>query len=139
MPTDANLKQRLNALSAFLTEFENPDFVFGTWAGGELIGPNTYNMPYVAFSDQASKFVHTCYDEGWVLMDFNWPEWAQTDEAQAFVKAPELIERASADDLAKLLTVCIRQDRFCEGALLHAFESGFLTEILKRAERLGAD
>ncbi len=139
MTQDPNLRHRLKVLASYLEVLESPGFVFGTWAGGEKIGPKTFTMPCVAFSEPATRFIHACYDNGWVLMDFAWPEWAQTGEAQAFVKSPELIEQASPDELAKLLTVCIRQDRFCEGALLSAFETGFLTAILKRADRLIAE
>jgi hypothetical protein len=40
------------------------------------------------------------------------------------------------DQLAKVLTVLIRQDRFDEGALQSAFDMGLLTAIIRRAEAL---
>lgn len=40
------------------------------------------------------------------------------------------------EQLAKLLTVVIRQDRFVKGALNGAFESGLLTAIAGRAAEL---
>ena len=33
------------------------------------------------------------------------------------VHDPTALERAPADDLARVLTICIRADRFCDGYL----------------------
>lgn len=35
----------------------------------------------------------------------------------------------------KLITAIVRNDRFCEGALDSAFESGFMLRILKSMEK----
>ncbi len=40
----------------------------------------------------------------------------------------------------KLITAIVRNDRFCEGALVSAFESGLILKILKSIKRqLGLD
>jgi hypothetical protein len=49
------------------------------------------------------------------------------------------LAKATPEQLAKLLTVCIRQDRFAEGTLLVAFEAGLLTRILQRAKAILAE
>ena len=41
------LRERLQALAAFLPRFEAPDFVFGTWHSGEQNKPDVFVMPYV--------------------------------------------------------------------------------------------
>jgi hypothetical protein len=46
---------------------------------------------------------------------------------------------ASPDDLARLLTAIVRSDRFVEGSLVGAFESGLLTRIAQRAAALLAE
>jgi hypothetical protein len=38
--------------------------------------------------------------------------------------------------VAPLLTAHLRQERFCEGHLLTAFEGGHLTAIMRRADAL---
>lgn len=43
------------------------------------------------------------------------------------------LARATPEQLARFLTVVIRQDRFVEGALLTAFESGLILRIVRRA------
>ena len=40
------------------------------------------------------------------------------------------------EQLQKLLTTVIRQDRFVTGALAGAFESGLLTAVVRRVEQL---
>jgi len=46
------------------------------------------------------------------------------------------MERATPEQLSGLLTVVIRQDRFCEGSFEVAFASGLLTNICRRAAQL---
>ena len=43
---------------------------------------------------------------------------------------------ATADDLARLLTAIVRSDRFSEGSINGAFESGLLARIARRAATL---
>jgi hypothetical protein len=130
------MRERLLALAAFLPLFEEPGFVFGFWHGGEQVSPGVLAIPYFSLGATASSFVHMAYDQGWVLTDFNWPAWKGTEEAITLRDNPAALEKASPDQLAKLLTVVIRQDRFAEGALNSAFESGLLTAIARRAAAL---
>ena len=67
------------------------------------------------------------------MLDFDWGTWKQTPEAISLRDDAQVLARATPEQLSRLLTVCIRQDRFCEGALEGAFESGLLTRILERA------
>lgn len=76
------------------------------------------------------------YRLGWVLTDFDWSEWAHGPECQMLVKDPANVASADPLTLARLLTAHIRQDRFCEGHLLAAFEGGHLTAIVRRAAHL---
>jgi Family of unknown function (DUF6508) len=66
----------------------------------------------------------------------DWADWLQTSEAQSLASNPEAIAAATHHQLAKVLTVLMRQDRFDEGALQSAFEIGLLTAIVQRAEAL---
>jgi hypothetical protein len=43
---------------------------------------------------------------------------------------------ASPEQLAKLITAVVRADRFCEGYLHGAFESGLLVGVVRRARQL---
>ena len=126
------VRERLESLAAFLPDFESPGFEFGHMAtapGG---------MPYYNLSAVASRFVHTCYKMGWV-QNFDWVQWKDSPEATELLKNPAAMELATPDQLGRLLTAIIRQDRFAEGALGAAFDSGLLIAILRRIAALAAD
>jgi hypothetical protein len=126
---------RLTALARFLPEFERPGFKAGEVRGGDEIAAKVFSMPFVSNGDVVQSFVETAYQHGWVLTDFDWPEWTQSDEAARF-RDDRAIDSATEEELAKLLTVCIRQDRFVEGTLLDAIESGLVLRIVPRAAAL---
>jgi hypothetical protein len=133
------LKHRLHCLAAFLPIFEQPDFTFGSWSGSNEGEPNVITMPYFMFSRDANAFVQSAYDLGWVQRGFNWPEWTHTPEARDLRDDPKKMTRATPDQLSRLLTVIIRQERFCEGSIESAFESGLLTAICRRAAHLESE
>ena len=126
------MKERLDAVAAFLPRFELPDFKFG-----RMEAPPG-KMPYYTLSPLASCFVKTCYETGWIK-PFEWAEWKDSPEAIHLRDDPSALEKATFEQLSRLLTVVIRQDRFVEGALASAFESGLLSGILRRATVLATD
>ena len=129
------LQERLQALAVFLPLFEQPGFEFGEWIANPKSETGVLRMPTYSWSDTAHLFVKTAYDTGWVL-NFDWPAWAQTDEAISLRDDAAALATAAPQQLARLLTVLIRQDRFVEGALASAYESGLLTNIVRRAAAL---
>lgn len=58
--------------------------------------------------------------DGWVRPDFDWPAWAQTPEAERLPNGRGALEQATVLEVARLLTVVIRSDRFVEGAVTEA-------------------
>jgi hypothetical protein len=71
-----------------------------------------------------------------VLQGFDWLAWNGTPEATQLHECPGVLERATPEQLARLLPVLIRQDRFVEGALAMAYEDGLLVRIFRRAASL---
>jgi hypothetical protein len=59
-----------------------------------------------------------------------------TSDARELIDNPKRVAAATPAQLAKLLTVYIRGDRFNEGLLNSAYDSGMLTAIVLRAEAL---
>lgn len=127
------LRERLQALAAFLPRFEAPDFVFGTWHSSEQNKPGVFDLPYFEPGETALAFVRMAYTQGWVLTGWDWPAWTKTEEAIRLRDDPQALAAASPDQLARLLTVFIRQDRFVEGGLNSAYEGGWLAAIARRA------
>ncbi len=130
---------RLRALAPFRAKLEAPGVEFGHWAetSGSL-------MPEYERSAVASDFVSTCNKAGWIGRDFaatewkSWVDWKGSDEARR-LSDPETLRSATAEQIGRLLTVLVRQDRFIEGSLPGDFASGYLLAILRRVEELAAD
>ena len=130
------MSEALRELARFLPAFESPDFKAGEWAGMVEEEPGVWTMPYVRYGDITEEFVHAAYDHGWVQPSFDWGEWKQSDEAVALRDDAERLAAATPEQLTRMLTVVIRQDRFVEGALLDAFECGMILSIVRRAAAL---
>ena len=125
--------EKLRGIVAFLPSFQAPDFKFGHWTAPSSDQPGVMTLPYFSLIEAAGSFEQMAYDLGWVMLDFDWGTWKQTPEAISLRDDAQVLARATPEQLSRLLTVCIRQDRFCEGALEAAFEFGLLTRILERA------
>ena len=134
----STLQERLLAIAQFLPLFEQRGFEFGEWAGGQRSETGVVTMPYYSLSGTAASFINTAYATDWVRSDFDWPSWSKTDEALRLRDDPSALAAANPKQLAQLLTVIIRVDRFSEGSLAAAYESGLLTRILQRAAVLAA-
>ena len=128
-------RAQIQALADFWPVFANPKFIYETQAEvKEKKGVVT--MPSSSLSSEAIAFNKMIYQEGWILDGFEWPEWAQTDEFKDLFSNPEALAKASADQLAKLLTALVRKERFCEGTMASACSDGLLAGITQRAGML---
>lgn len=128
---DCSIEQRLSALAAFLPVLTAPAFQAGEWTRAKHYD-DVIVMGSFELGPPAERFVQTTYDYGWV-MDFDWPEWNGTEEAQALYHDPDALAHASVTQLAKLLTARIRVDHFCDGAPGADFKSGLMTRVAARA------
>ena len=133
-----DIAERLRGLAELIPVLESPDADFGHW---EAPGPvdGVYRMPYFTFGPAADAFRSAVAEGGWIVIGFDWMTWLRTDDGQSLRDRPEALASASADDLAKLLTAIVRSDRFVEGSLAGAFESGLLARIAHRAAAMRAE
>jgi len=131
-----NLNERLKALAAFLPMFEDPEFSFGHWSEPKEVHPGVSEMPYYCFSGIALDFLKMSREYGWVLNGFDWPTWIGTPEAEQLRNNPEVLNKATPEQLARILTAVIRGERFCDGAVADSFEAGLITGICRRASQL---
>lgn len=130
---------QLDGLAELLPAFEAAEAEFGEWKGGEELEPGSITAPWFAPSELTSRFLEVAYRDGWVRPDFDWGEWAATPEAQRLRDDRGALAQATVPDLARLLTVVIRSDRFVEGTLDWAIESGLVTAVLRRIAQLRRD
>lgn len=115
-------------LLKFVPVLESPQFVAGEWHGGQRDADGIIHMPWFELSRDAAASVETLGKHGWIFV-FDWMSWAE--DARRIVETDEL-ERADVLTLRKLLTLLVRRDRFVEGSLGEAFESGLVLRILYR-------
>jgi len=128
-------KEQIRALADFWPVFANPKFVYET-RDEVKEKKGVITMPSSSLSPEARAFNKMIYQEGWILDGFDWPEWAQTDEFKDLFSKPDYLTKASAHQLAKLLTVLARKERFCEGTMASACADGLLARITQRASVL---
>ena len=128
--------EQIRALADFWPVFANPKFVYETEDEHEKRSDGVIIMPSSSLSSEAKAFNKMIYQEEWILDGFDWPEWAQTDEFKDLFSKPEALAKASADQLAMLLTALSRKERFCEGTMASACADGLLAGITQRAAML---
>jgi hypothetical protein len=133
------LRERLRRLASFLPAFESATFEFGKWNNPKSADGDVLTLPFFVLSETADAFVREAYDLAWVENDFDWVTWMDTPEALSLRDSPASLAEATPAQLAHLLTVVIRQDRFAEGSLVASYDSGLLTSILRRAAVLARE
>jgi hypothetical protein len=121
----------LRKLAPFLPALESGTFDFGHWEGGEKRPDGTITAPYYEFSQQALDLIAAM-----PVHPFDWSKWMGTQEAQALIADHANIASATPEQLVKLATSMVRSDRFTEGSLAGAHESGLLTAVVRRASVL---
>jgi hypothetical protein len=134
---DRRLVRQLRVLAGYRPMLEQHGR-FGEWAGGEQQADGSIQMPWYSFSEEADKYLRDLSRAGWVR-PFDWPKWLSTKRGQQLLGDPAAVAEATADELSQLLTALIRQDRFAEGTLASAYESGLLAATARRAEVMAGE
>ena len=111
---------------------------FGEWVSPAPIN-GVLSLPYYALGPTGEAFTTAVGLGGWLIVGFGWGTWMATDEGAALRDQPATMSSATPDDLARLLTAIVRSDRFVEGSIAGAFESGLLARIARRAAALLAE
>jgi uncharacterized protein DUF6508 len=132
------LSARLHALAELVPILEAPDADFGQWDDTPTIA-GTEHLPWFVFGPTADAFRAAVARGEWMILGFDWMTWLKTGEGRALRDDPDAVANATPDQLAMLLTAIIRSDRFVEGSMAGAFESGLLSRIAHRAASLLAD
>lgn len=130
-PTQANMAR----LAAYQVIFADPSFSLGAWAPMKKKRGDSV-FPHFDFNEVAHRFQDDVYKGGWVRCN-NWPDWLAS-EGKAFFKSPASIAEASVDQIANILTVCMRRERFVDGAMQSALEAGVLLQVVRRIGALAA-
>ncbi|HEY8572717.1 DUF6508 domain-containing protein [Phenylobacterium sp.] len=132
---EADLRSALSALAAFAEVLSAPEFIPGEFVAARELQDGSWQIGFSSLSDEANAFVQAAYQNGWI-QPFDWPEWRDSDEARRLLNDPACLDRASPQELSRLMTAIVRQDRFCDGVLLSEFENGIMAGVARRAKSL---
>ncbi|MNY38196.1 hypothetical protein D3C86_1728040 [compost metagenome] len=103
--------------------------------GGTKDESGVIEMPYSSPHPLISEFVQFMYDKDLILI-FDWGSWDEGREW--FMNSDESkYDRLDTETCLKLLTAVIRNNRFHDGALIAAFESGDFPKIINQLVKLG--
>ena len=124
--------QLAEATQAFLAESEH-----SVWAGGGQIDTSVvdgterpvFQMPYVRYSGSVSRITSLLYQMG-IVHPFDWPDWEHSQ-----YRGPTALRTAPVGDAARMATVIVRSDRFCEGSIAAAIDDGTFAAVLERLLR----
>ena len=85
-------------------------------------------MPYYTENPVVRQFESLCYQLG-IVIDFDWSNW---DEGREVLSGDHsAIDSSDLITLCKFITAFIRNNRFCDGVLIGAFENRLIIKILK--------
>lgn len=134
----APLEARLQRLAAWADRIADESFTLGAWVASTTRPDGVIQMGWYDLSDMGQAFVSEMYELGWVYA-FDWRAWLETPDGRRLSSGPAPIASASADDLQRLITAILRSERFGDGQIEGAFESGILLAIALRARVLSED
>lgn len=101
---------------------------FGEEAGGGKDMNGVFQMPYYMQSSIVTQFLKIVYELP-IIISFDWSSW---DEGRKIARDKNFdFDTIDKSTKCKLITAIVRNDRYCEGALVSSFESGLILKILK--------
>jgi hypothetical protein len=106
----------------------------GSWTPSRTRDDGVIVMGYFTPSDEADAFLRDLGRVG-LVRPFDWTAWLATPRGEE-LRQPAAVATASPEELANLLTAIVRSERFSEGSLEGALESGLLLAIARRARML---
>ncbi len=139
MLNEKNCKDEINAftyedwetLLALIPEIERTSS-FGQWLGFNVDKDGVIQLPYCVPASIIDQFLENVYAMP-IIIDFSWGKW---NEGRNILSDDNFdFDTIDLVTKCKLITAIVRNDRFCEGALVSAFESGLILKILKSIEK----
>ena len=102
--------------------------VFGSWTQARQQADGSWQLPYTTLSEESEDFLATLGRLG-LYLPFDWTAW---ERGRLLARDPALLEQASPAEAAMLILAVRRSDRFVEGDLLAALESGLIQRAARR-------
>lgn len=105
---------------------------FGEMLGGNDNEKGEMMWPFWVEEEVITRFREIIYNLP-VTVAFNYMEW---DEGREMASEQDFdFDTIDVPTKCKIITAIMRNDRFCDGALISAFESGLMLALLKSIQR----
>lgn len=91
-------------------------------------------MPYVTYSDAVTRWIACLYGLG-ASESFDWLAW----DGLGRYRGGQALDEAPVAEAVRLVMAVSRADRFGEGTLLNAFDTGTMAAVVRRLRRWYAD
>jgi hypothetical protein len=120
--------RRMDELLAFLPQLEVPGRAFvERWEGGERSAADgVMTARYPGYAADVEAFFRCASRSCWNDSGYD------PVEAGAVIRDDGRIARATLDEIRTLLTLCVRSERFCDGAWDEALGTGRVQAVLRR-------
>jgi len=133
-PTDAEIVERLrdatpetwDALWRAADEVEHLAAP-ARWDGGQTVGGVTH-VPYPVYEPAVDRLMAALAKVTGGIVVFGWMDW----EGIARYRTPDAVHDAPIADMPRLVTAIVRSERFSEGSIEGAVQSGLVAAIVER-------
>jgi hypothetical protein len=125
LPDEAT--KQLTNLNSRIQKHSGP---WGESRGGDTDENGVMQMPWWEQNPLIGEFVKFMYDNN-LIVNFDWGSW---DKGREWYKSTDetKYDRLDVETALKLITAVVRNDRFHDGTLVNAFESGAFPKIINR-------
>ena len=130
------LEAWLATVAEFLPTFERKDLPVGEWPKPYMDGDTLVHVPIYGYSEEIVEFLSAAGLSMWVPSGFTWFTWQHSKTGQRLLMEPTALARATPLQVAKVLIVLLRSDRFSSGVIAEAVASGLLVRVLQRAREV---
>lgn len=114
----------LRSFARFAEAFGEPEFTPGTSHPAEEIEPDVYSFGWFEYAPAVSEWHQELYDRNVIDPDSDYLSEAFAHRMRRFSADPTLLSAADLPTIRTVLTNIARGERFCDGYMSSAFESG---------------
>ena len=125
-------KQDWKPLLDYISKIENVETFGASSEAKNLLEDSIVLNPQYVKNKVVNEFREIVYSIP-IIIDYNWGGW---DEGRKMADSKTFdYDTIDIPTKCKLITAIVRNDRFCDGALVSAFESGLILKILKSIQK----
>lgn len=129
-------KSDLAAVAAFTERFEASGFSPGEWVKARKREDGVIVMGWWSASPEVAEWHHALYDHNIIDPDCDYLSESTRELVERLLDDPSLIAELDLPTVRRVLTCISRTDRFVEGSLAGAFESGIAQAATRRLGKI---